>query len=92
MPLSNPPVIIQDVGVTQGAVNTINIIGSAITTVSGNVATINVTGIAVPNIVYDSTIFIVPNNTQVSYASPIIINTGGTILIVGTGTLIGIIT
>ncbi len=44
MPLVNPPVIIQDAGTTQGAVNTLNFTGSGVTaTVSGNVATINVT-------------------------------------------------
>jgi hypothetical protein len=44
MPLVNPPVIIQDEGTTQGAVNTINFVGTPVTaTVSGNVATITVT-------------------------------------------------
>lgn len=44
MPLNNPPIIIQDEGTTQGAVNTINFTGTAvIATVSGNVATISVT-------------------------------------------------
>lgn len=45
MPLHNPPVIIQDEGTTQGAVNTINFVGTPVTaTVSGNVATVIVTG------------------------------------------------
>lgn len=44
MPLNNPPVIIQNAGTTQGAVNTINFTGSVTATVSGNVATVNVTG------------------------------------------------
>ncbi len=44
MPLVNPPVIIQDNGTTQGAVNTINFTGSASASVSGNVATISVSG------------------------------------------------
>jgi hypothetical protein len=44
MPLYNPPVIVQQNGTTQGAVNTLNITGSATATVVGNVATINVTG------------------------------------------------
>ena len=44
MPLNNPPIIVQDEGTTQGAVNTINFTGSGVTaTVSGNVATISVT-------------------------------------------------
>ena len=44
MPLVNPPVIIQDEGTTQGAVNTINFVGTPVTaTVSGNVATVTVT-------------------------------------------------
>ena len=49
-------------------------------------------GIAVPNIVHNGTVFTVPDNTQVSYASPIIVNAGGTIVVVGTGILVGIIT
>ncbi len=44
MPLYNPPVLIQDNGTTEGAVNTLNFTGSTTAIVSGNVATINVTG------------------------------------------------
>lgn len=44
MPLVNPPVIVQDNGTTQGAVNTLNFTGSISASVSGNVATISVTG------------------------------------------------
>ncbi len=44
MPLNNPPVIIKDAGVTQGAVNTIDFTGTISVTVLGNVATISVTG------------------------------------------------
>jgi hypothetical protein len=44
MPLVNPPVIIKDEGTTQGAVNTINFTGTAVTaTVVGNVATVSIT-------------------------------------------------
>jgi type III secretory pathway component EscV len=44
MPLVNPPVIIQNNGITQGAVNTVNFTGDAVATVTGNVAVVNVTG------------------------------------------------
>lgn len=44
MPLNNPPILIKNNGITQGAVNTINFIGSVSATIAGNVAIINVGG------------------------------------------------
>lgn len=44
MPLVNPPVIIQNNGTTQGAVNTLDLTTGISATVSGNVATISVSG------------------------------------------------
>lgn len=44
MPLVNPPVIVQNAGTTQGAVNTLNFTGSISASVSGNVATVSVSG------------------------------------------------
>jgi hypothetical protein len=44
MPLMNPPVIIQENGTTQGAVNTVNFTTGITASVAGNIATVSATG------------------------------------------------
>jgi len=44
MPLVNPPVVVQNNGTTQGAVNTLNLTTGISAVVTGNVAVISVTG------------------------------------------------